>query len=93
MPKPILTRRVTSPILMCVLICEILASPVGDTHPRVGAALVMVILASVCFAALGGRKSKNRFRVGVPLAILWAIARLLKGRHDERERSMTFCRT
>lgn len=65
-------------ILMLVLILEMLVSPVADTHPRVGAALGLVVLSMLL---VGIRYMANRTivrRVVLPLAILWIVARLLE---------------
>ena len=92
MPKPILTRRVTSPILMTVLMCEILASRVGDKHPRVGLVLVMVVLGVGIVGGVGGWQSKNRVTgrrtPGDSVGHSPAAQRCTTIRH-----STTFCRT
>jgi Ion channel len=68
-----------SQFLMWLVIAVILASPLSDNHPNIGAALALIVLFSVM---LGARLSANKkiiIRVVLPLAGLWILARLLEG--------------
>ncbi len=65
-------------ILMWALIAEMLASPLADTHPRVGALLGFVVLMMV-FAGIGQIANPARVRrVVLPVAGIWMIARLIE---------------
>ncbi len=63
---------------MWTLVGVILASPEADSHPRIGAALAIVILSSVLLGARLAGNQNSILRVGVPLACVWIVARLLK---------------
>lgn len=65
-------------ILMCALVAEMLASPLADSHPRVGAlfglAVLLMVLAGVGFIA--NRRIVRR--IVLPVAGLWIITRLVE---------------
>lgn len=62
---------------MWILIGVILASPIADSHPRVGAALAVVVLSSVLFGASVAGNPRIVSRMGIPLAAVWVLTRFL----------------
>ena len=82
-------RRHGSPLLMWILIGVILASPIVDSHPRVGAAVAAVGLLSVLFGASLAGNPKIVSKVAIPLSGIWMLARLLEefgdGRHPHND--------
>jgi ion channel len=71
-------RRRGSLLLMWVLLAVTLASPVGDSHPHIGAILALVVLGCILVGTnfTGNRKIVSR--VAVPLSVAWMVARLLE---------------
>lgn len=65
-------------ILMCALIAEMLASPLADTHPRVGALLGFAVLLMV-LAGIGHFANRTVVRrVVLPVAGIWMITRIIE---------------
>src|SRR5579863_10031236 len=65
-------------ILMCTLVAEILASPLVDTHPKVGAVFGLAVLLMV-LAGIGHMANRGVVRhVVLPVAGLWMITRLFE---------------
>jgi len=69
-------------ILMWALVVEMIASPLADTHPRIGGllglAVLLMLLAGVGYMA-------NRVivrRIVLPIAFVWMIARLIEAFGD-----------
>jgi len=72
-------------IVMLALVGEILASPLADTHPRVGALLGLAVLLMV-LAGIGHMANRRIVRhVVMPLAGLWMITRLAEAFGNQRE--------
>jgi hypothetical protein len=72
-------------ILMWALIAEMLASPLADTHPRVGATLGLGVLLMI-LAALGYMANRTIVRRTVlPIALLWMITRIMEAFGNRRE--------
>ncbi len=73
-----LMRQHNSLLLMSLLLLSILSSPITDIDPHAGIALTA---AFVCSLFVGASYWENRriiLRIGIPLAVLWMIARLLE---------------
>jgi hypothetical protein len=69
-------------ILMWGLIVEMLASPLADSHPRIGALLGFVVLVMVL---VGIREIAKRTFVEntlIPLAVIWMITRIMEAFGD-----------
>lgn len=65
-------------ILMCALVAEMLASPLADTHPRVGALFGLAVLLMV-LAGVGHMANRRIVRqIVLPVAGLWIITRLVE---------------
>src|ERR1700761_9431442 len=65
-------------MLLCFLVAQMLASPLADSYPHVGALLAILLLASL---AAGARYVANRTRdrlVGIPIAAIWLVTRMLE---------------
>ncbi len=72
-------------ILMCALVAEMLASPLADTHPRVGALFGLAVLAMV-LAGIGHMANRSIVgRIVLPVAALWMITRLVEAFGNRRE--------
>ena len=72
-------------IVMWALVAEMLASPLADSHPRVGALLGFAVLLMV-LAGIG--HFANRLvvrRVVLPVAGIWMIARIIEAFGNPRE--------
>ncbi len=67
-----------SELLMCLLVAEMIASPVADYHPRVGALLAALIGLSLLAAASYMANRKIVKVVVLPIAAVWLVARLLE---------------
>jgi hypothetical protein len=65
-------------ILMCSLVAEMLASPLADTHPRVGALFGVTVLVMVLAGISQIANRKIVRRIVMPVAVLWMITRLLE---------------
>jgi Ion channel len=71
----ILRRR--SPLLMCLLVALIIASPLADEHPLTGAVIdILVLLVILSGASYSGNPRIIR-SVVLPLAALWLVARAM----------------
>jgi hypothetical protein len=71
----ILRRR--SPLLMCLLVALIIASPLADEHPLTGAAIdILALLVILTGASYSGTPWIIR-SVVLPLAALWLVARAM----------------
>lgn len=65
-------------ILMWALIAEMLASPLADSHPRVGALLGFAVLLMV-LAGIGRIANRSKVhRIVIPVAGIWMITRLIE---------------
>lgn len=65
-------------ILMCALVAEMLASPLADAHPRVGALFGLAVLLMV-LAGVGHIANRRIVRhIVLPVAGLWMITRLVE---------------
>jgi hypothetical protein len=80
-----LFHRRGSTLLMWCLIGVILASPLADDHPRIGALIALVLLANVLLGATLARNKKRVTRLVIPVTFIWVFARLCEefgtGRH------------
>jgi hypothetical protein len=63
---------------MWILVGVTLASPVADAHPRVGAVLALVVLASVLAGASLTGNRRIVVLVGIPLSCVWVLSRFLE---------------
>lgn len=72
-------------ILMWALVAEMLASPMADTHPRVGAlfglAVLLMVLAGIGYMA----NPKIVRRIVLPVAGFWMITRIVEAFGNRRE--------
>lgn len=75
-------QRYRSELLACLLVAEMLISPVADYHPHAGAALAAFIWLVVILAARYMAARRLVLMVVLPLAALWVIARLLEAFGD-----------
>lgn len=72
-------------ILMWSLVAEMLASPLADTHPRLGALFGLAVLLMV-LAGIGHMANRRIVRhVVLPAAGLWTITRLVEAFCNRRE--------
>lgn len=72
-------------ILMCALVAEMLASPLADTHPRVGVLLGLAVLVMV-LASIGYVANRAIVRQTVlPIAAVWMITRIIEAFGNRRE--------
>jgi voltage-gated potassium channel len=76
--------RYRSEILLAALVAAMLASPMVDHHPRIGALIACIQLLLLFAAAnyLANRKIVRK--VGLPIGVVWLIARLLEAFGDSR---------
>jgi hypothetical protein len=72
-------------IFMWALIAEMLASPLGDSHPRAGAVLGLSVLLMVLAGISQMANRRIVCRVVLPIAGLWMIARMLEAFGDRHE--------
>jgi hypothetical protein len=71
-----------SELLMCVLIADIIASPLADYHPLAGAALaLLIVLGLLAGASYMARKRTVRLVV-LPIVLIWLLARALEAFGD-----------
>ncbi len=72
-------------MLMWALVAEMLASPLADTHPRVGAVLGLSVLLLVV-VGIGSMANRNIVRrIAFPVAALWMITRILEAFGNRRD--------
>jgi len=72
-------------ILMWALVAEMLASPLADTCPRLGAMFGLAVLLMVLFG-LGHMANRRIIRpIVLPIAALWTITRLAEAFSNHRE--------
>jgi Ion channel len=72
-------------ILMWALVAEMLASPLADTHPRVGALFGLAVLLMV-LAGIGHLANRMIVRrIVLPVAALWMITRMVEAFGNRRE--------
>lgn len=72
-------------ILMCALVAETLASPLADTHPRVGALFGLAVLLMV-LAGIGHMANRRIVRrIVLPVAALWMITRIVEAFGNRHE--------
>jgi hypothetical protein len=72
----LLSRR-APPVLMWILVGVIMASPLADAHPRIGAFVALVVLLCVLTGASFARNKRNAVLVGIPLAGIWFAIRMM----------------
>ena len=78
-----LLRQYRSELLLFALIAEIVVSPLADAHPVFGAALAVFILLMLLLGASYLTHSKVIQWVGLPLAGIWIVARILEAFGNE----------
>jgi Ion channel len=83
-PFRIFVLKYRSELLMCALIAQVIASPMADYHPHVGAALAILVLIVLLLGARYMASRKILRRVVYPITGLWLIARLLEAYGDSR---------
>jgi hypothetical protein len=72
-----LDQRISS-ALMWILIVVMMASPAADAHPRIGAALAILVLGTILVGATRLGSKRIVLLVGIPLSGVWVMARLLE---------------
>jgi hypothetical protein len=76
-------------IFMCAVIAEMLASPLADTHPRVGVVLGLVVLLLV-LAGIGQMANRRIVRrIVLPIAGVWMTTRILEAFGTQRDACAT----
>jgi voltage-gated potassium channel len=73
-----------SEILMLALVVEILVSPLADGHPRIGGFLALMVTVFFFAGASYMANRKILQYVGIPVAGVWLVARLLEAFVDGR---------
>jgi Ion channel len=76
--------RYRSEILMLAFVAEIVASPLADSRPLVGGLLALTMMVLIFAGASYMANRRILFRVAIPVAGVWLIARLLEAFADER---------
>lgn len=65
-------------LLLCALVAEMIASPLADYHPRIGALLALSILVALLAAASFMANQRIVKAVVLPIAAAWLVARLFE---------------
>jgi Ion channel len=73
-----LVSRHRMELLMWALVAEMLASPLADTHPRIGVILGVCVLGTVIYAARHMASRAAILRTVLPIAAVWMITRILE---------------
>ena len=71
-------------LLLCALVAEMVASPLADYHPRIGALLALLILVALLAAASFMANRRIVKAVVLPVAAVWIVARLLEAFGDRQ---------
>ena len=77
-------RKYRSELLLCAFIVQILASPLADSNPHVGAALALLLLLLMLAGATYMASRKIVCRLVLPLAGIWLVTRTLEAFGDSR---------
>ncbi len=77
-------KRYRSELLTCALAALMLASPVDDTSPRIGAVLALLQFLALIVGASYIADRRTTLRVAVPLGGAWLITRFLETFGDGR---------
>jgi len=74
--------RHVAEVLMWALVVEMLASPLADSHPRVGALVGLAVLVMV-LSGIGHITSRTTVRrIVLPLALTWMVTRVIEAFGD-----------
>jgi hypothetical protein len=76
--------RHRSEMLMWALVAETVASPVADQNPRAGAVLAVFVFLNVLVAASFMANRRIVRLVGLPIAVVWLVARAFEEFGDPR---------
>src|SRR5271170_1243075 len=76
--------RYRSEMLMCAFVAQVLASPLADSHPRIGGVLAIVLLASLVAGASYMANRRIVHVVVIPIAAIWVLARTLEALGNSR---------
>jgi len=77
-------RRYRSELLLCLMVAEMLASPLADSDPHFGGILALLILVVIITAAIHMANKVIVRRIVIPLAGVWLIARAFEAFGDSR---------
>jgi hypothetical protein len=77
-------KRYRSELLMWLFIALLVASPVADTHPRIGFAMSLMFYAAVLGGSTFMAESRIVVRIIFPLAGLWMVAHVVQLFFDDR---------
>ncbi len=77
-------RKHRSVLLMCAFVAQILASPVADNDPHIGALLALVLLATLLFGASYLANRRIVRLLAIPVGAIWVVARALEAFGDHR---------
>jgi len=69
---------------MCAFVAQVLASPLADSHPRIGGVLAIVLLASLVAGASYMANRRIVHVVVIPIAAIWVLARTLEALGNSR---------
>jgi Ion channel len=78
-------RRYRSELLLCLLIAEMMASPLADSNPDFGGILALFILLILLVAVSYMANKKPIRRVVMPLAGVWFMARVFEAFGDSHQ--------
>src|SRR5271156_2374751 len=70
--------RYRSEMLLCLLVAQMLASPLADSHPHLGGVLALVLLASLVAGASYMANRRIVRLVVIPIAGMWLVTRILE---------------
>lgn len=73
-----LFRKYRSELLLCALTIQIVASPLADSHPLIGAVLAVLILVLLLIGVSYIVNNKTIRIAGLSIAGLWLLARVLE---------------
>jgi hypothetical protein len=77
-------KKYRSELLLCAFIAQILASPLADSNPQVGAALALLLLLLMLAGATYMASRKIVCQLVLPLAGIWLVTRILGAFGDSR---------
>ena len=77
-------KKYRSELLLCAFIAQILASPLADSNPQVGAALALLLLLLMLAGATYMASRKIVCQLVLPLAGIWQVTRILEAFGDSR---------